>query len=130
MQFTEAEELSSGDDVYLLDGVGRINKGCVVQFLAGPFQNGSGVGSGYVLVARNPQTLKVATYNLSDLAVKPVNPKVGQTWIHRVDGWSRTRYVDEVTERYVITKSDAGKPDGKAHLMTMDFFLSNFRKKP
>jgi len=129
MQIAEAEELNEGDEVYLLDGVGRINKESVVHYLAGPFKAGYSLSSSYVLVARNPRNSKAEVYNLSDLAAKPPVPKVGETWIHRVDGTLRTRYIDDVTERYVITKSDPGKPDSKAHLMTRDDLTTNFRRK-
>lgn len=125
MLINEARELIEGSEVYLLDGVGNINKDSVYAYVAGPFADGPG---NHALVVRNPKNKRILTYNLTDLAVKPSIPKVGEVWIHRLDGHMRTRYIDAVTDRYVVTKSAPNKPDSKAHLMTIDDFVSKFRK--
>jgi len=127
MQVSEARELTEGSQVFLLDGVGRINKDSVYDFVAGPFVDGP---MNYALVVRNPKNQRILTYNIGDLAVKPPVPAVGEEWIHRVDGHSRLRYIDGVTDKYVITKTDRWKPNSKAHLMPLDDFVAKFRKKP
>lgn len=129
MEVTEVRKLSTGDELFVRDGVGRIIKDNVVTFLAGPFENGSGARRNWVAVVRNSDG-NVKTYNLGDLAVKPPVPKIGEIWIHRVEGFGRTRYIDDVTDRYVITKSDYSKPDSKAHLMSISDFVARFKRRP
>jgi hypothetical protein len=127
MLVSEARELTEGSQVYLINGVGAINKDSFYDYVAGPFVDGP---DNMALVVRNPKNNRIVTHNLGDLAVKPPMPAVGEEWIHRVDGYSRVRYIDGVTDKYVITKTDRWKPDSKAHLLPINDFVTRFRKKP
>jgi hypothetical protein len=127
MEAKEARSLVTGDKLFLRDGVGRICKNAEVTFLAGPFEDTGTYGSKWVAIVRTENGF-VKPYNLDELVVKPPVPQVGEMWVHRTD-FNRSRYIDDVTERYVITKSDPGKPDVKAHLLPLADFVATFKKK-
>lgn len=123
MLFIEGQRIDDGGEMLLTDGVGRVtNK--VVTKLAGPFRD----GNKYVMVVRYDNG-HVTLHNITDLVEKPPTPVEGDTWFHRVDGPSRSRYVAGVTSRHVVLKSDQGRPDNKAHVMALDEFVKAFQKK-
>lgn len=123
MQVAEARELTEGSQVYLLDGVGRVNKDSVYDYVAGPFVDGP---MNYALVIRNPKNKRLLTYNLGDLAIKPAMPIEGETWVKRSDNLQR--YVAGVTDNFVILKGSAGMHNSRAHVMEMHTFLTTYRK--
>lgn len=130
MNVDDARTLNQGDEICILDGVGRVSIGTGASFEAGPFTNGSGPSAKWVVLVRIAANGKLSLYNLTDLALKPPVPRVGETWIHRIDGHTRTKYVDGVTDRHVVLKANSGRPDNRAHIMSIEDFVKDFRKKP
>lgn len=126
-ELNEFRGLKYGDELYLLDGVGRRNPANVVTFVSGPHRNGTLRSARWIVLARcSDDTLKM--YNTSDLRIKPVLPEAGQTW-QKTTGRTENRYVDSVVaNRYVILKSYSSRPDNAAHLMTMENFLGRYKK--
>jgi hypothetical protein len=124
MIFAEAVELEEGAELFLTDGVGRTLTDHVVQKVSGPHLNGTYANP--VMLVSHSKDQKLTLHNLSDLVVKPPKPVQGETWFRRTDGASR--YVEAVTEPYVILKHDRGRPDSKAYLMTISDFLKTFKK--
>lgn len=127
MLFNEAEELEFGDEMYVTDGIGRTLTNKIVIKLAGPFTDGH--SSKPVMLVRNVEDARVILYNLPDLVVKPPLPKEGETWIHRVEGGLRSRYIAGVTTNHVVLKASKERPDSRAHAMPLDDFVKAFKRK-
>lgn len=103
MLFTEADMLEFGDEMYVADGVGRPLTNKIVAKLAGPFTDGH--------------------------SKKPPMPKEGETWIHRVDGALRSRYVAGVTTNHVVLKASQERPDSKAHVIPLSDFVRTYKRR-
>lgn len=122
MLYSAALRLENGDELLWLGA----NPERVLEYLSGPYKNGNEISSDRVLLARNPVNGKVALYRLDELKTRPPVPKKGDAWIHRNN--SKTIYIDEVTDRYVITKAHLSRPDSKAHLLTIEMLRNSYYK--
>lgn len=127
METVDFRQLVVEDELFVRDGSGTIVKSAVVKFLAGPFLDGEDGRQKWVAVVRDAYGF-VINYNISDLAIKPQIPEAGQTWTHRTD--YKTRYVAGVTDKYVIVKSSAGRPDNTAFVLPLSDFTGTYTKRP
>jgi hypothetical protein len=121
----EIRSLVTGDELFLLDGIGNKNPANVVTFVSGPHEDGMGVRRKWVALVRLKDG-KLGLYNTSDLAVKPPKPEEGETWVRHSD--MRHRYIAGVTKSFVILKGSAGQHNSRAHAMPMNDFLASYRK--
>ena len=126
MQIQDFRKLVKNDELFVLDGGGNIIVNMVVKFLAGPFIDGDEREEKWIVVVRDDCGF-VMNYNASDLAIKPPTPEPGQTWVHRTD--YKARYVDGVTDRYVVLKSSAGRPDSTAFVLPLQEFVRIYTKR-
>lgn len=118
MLFTEAKELSVYDELWYNEPYKNIE---LVTYLSGPFQDT--VAKVWVIVGT--QNGKLGFFKIRFLEVKPRIPVVGETWVKKSDG--KSRYVDGVTDKWVIVKGSAGTHDSRAFATTLDNFRKEFR---
>lgn len=116
MLHAEALTLNDGDEVwYIVQG----KKDSVVKYLAGPFQEGK-----VWKIAGNLNGV-LGYFDIQHLEAKPRIPVPGETWLKKSDG--RSRYVDAVTDKWVILKGHKASHDSRAVLMTVEFFRETYR---
>ena len=126
MLLLEARDLVDGSYFYTKDAWGSLNRTQPVMFLGGPFEQDLGMTRNWFIVGRASDDT-VNLYDISICVPKPKLPEKGETWIKKNGTRTITRYIDEVTDRYVVTKSYNGRPDTTAHLTDIKTFVKDYK---
>ncbi len=120
MLYADIQALNTGDEVWYFTAG---QKDSVVKYLSGPFEEGNGFRKVWKIAGNLNGVL--GFFDIKDLEPKPRIPVAGETWIKRSN--LRSRYVDTVTDKWVIIKGHKGTHDSRAVLMTLDFFRETYR---
>lgn len=118
MLFIEAKELENGDEVWYSPPYKNVE---VVTYLAGPFEDRQ--SRSWLIVGSTEGVL--GFFSIKFIEAKPRIPVIGETWAKKSDG--KNRYVDGVTDKWVIVKGSAGAHDSRAFAMLLDNFRKDFR---
>lgn len=122
MLFNEAVDLQPGDELFYGDG--PMVRPDTIKYLAGPFDEGNGVRRVWKVAALSGDGI-LGFYSIQFLEKKPRIPVVGETWIRKSD--SRHRYVDGVTDKWVIVKQSQGAHNSRAYATLLEDFQKQFR---